>query len=89
MTCSGIGQVSEWRLVPRTAPQRLHCCGFEGEPQQCSRCGAVRGTNLHSLTCPMPEQVIKPANVLLERLSHGRVTSRRLDMRLKENRGNE
>lgn len=60
--------------------------GFVGEPQRCARCNAARFTEEHSPTCPMPAQVIVPANAIIERLSHGRVVNRRLDQRLKQNR---
>ena len=71
----------EWRRLLDIA-----VWGFEGEPQRCSRCNAERYAGAHSETCPMPAEVIVPANKLLDRLSHGRVTDRRWDMRLRANR---
>ena len=64
--------------------------GFEGEPEKCARCGAFRFVDDHTETCPMSEEVIQPANRLIDERDtdavRGRVTNRRLDMRLKENR---
>jgi hypothetical protein len=58
--------------------------GFAGEPQRCSRCNAGRFTEDHSPTCPMPAQVIVPANDIIDRRSRGRVTNPATDQRIQK-----